>query len=48
MKIEQIQKENEIKNDIIEAERKQMEEEIKKIKTETDKKKELDEKIKLI
>ena len=33
MKIEQIQKENEIKNDIIEAERKQMEEEIKKIKT---------------
>ena len=41
MKIEQIQKENEIKNDIIEAERKQMEEEIKKIKTEADKKKEL-------
>ena len=34
-----IQKENEIKNDIIEAERKQMEEEIKKIKTEADKKK---------
>ena len=33
MKIEQIQKENEIKNDIIEAERKQMEEEIKKIWT---------------